>query len=88
MWYLLIRNNYYPKEISRNTLEKLIKNKEKIKLDQRTVFKRMKNGILMVFIPILQWGKTVLKYNCNLGHTCSDNLHFFFVTCLKAKYVQ
>ena len=37
MWYPLVKNNSYPLEVSSKTLEKLVKNKEKFKVDQGTV---------------------------------------------------
>ena len=80
MWYPLIRNNDYPAEISSKTLEKLFKNKDKFKVDQGTVFRRMENGLSTAFIPVSQWVKTVLRCHCNLGHTCSHNLCLFFAT--------
>ena len=77
MWYPLIRNNDYPAEISSKTLEKLVKNKDKFKVDQGTVFRRMENGLLTAFIPVSQWVEAVLRYHRNLGHTRSHNLHLF-----------
>ena len=40
MWYPLIKNNSYPMEVSSKTLEKLVKNKDKFKVEQGTVFRR------------------------------------------------
>ena len=77
MWYPLIRNNDYPAEISSKTLEKLVKNKDKFKVDQGTVFRRMENGLLTAFIPVSQRVETVLRYHRDLGHTRSHNLHLF-----------
>ena len=54
MWYPLIRKIDYPAEISSKTLEKLVKNKDKLKVDQGTVFRRMENGLLATFIPVSQ----------------------------------
>ena len=77
MWYPLIKNNSYPLEVSSKTLEKLVKNKDKFKVEQGTVFRRTENGLLSAFVPVSQRVKTVLRYHCNLGHTCTHNLHLF-----------
>ena len=52
MWYLLIKNNSYLLEVSSKTLEKLVKNKDKFKVEQGTVFKRTENGLLSAFVPV------------------------------------
>ena len=43
MWYLLIKNNSYLLEVSGKNMEKLVKNKEKFKVEQGTVFRRTGN---------------------------------------------
>ena len=59
MWYPLIKNNSYLLEVSGKTLEKLVKNKDKFKVEQGTVFSRTENGLLSAFVPVFSTG-----YNC------------------------
>ena len=60
MWCLLIKNNSYLSEVSSKTLEKLVKNKDKFKVDQGTVFRRTENGLLSAFVPVSQKSKLYL----------------------------
>ena len=59
------------------TLEKLVKNKSKFKVDQGTVCFKMEDGLLAAFIPASQQVETILRYHRNLGHTHSRNLYLF-----------
>ena len=77
MWYCALKNNSYLLEVSSKTLEKLVKNKDKFKVEQGTVFRRTENGLKSVFVHVSQQVKTVLRYHRNLGHTCTHNLHLF-----------
>ena len=60
MWYPLIKNNSYPLEVSSKTLEKLVKNKDKFKVEQGIVFRRTENGLFSAFVPVSQWSKLYL----------------------------
>ena len=77
MQYPHIKNNYYTPKSSIKTLKKLIKNKIKLTVNQETVFNKIENELQAVFIPIIQYVETVLKYYCNLDHTCSQKLNVF-----------
>ena len=52
MCYLLTKNNSYLLEVSGKTLKKLVKNKDKFKVEQGTVFRRTENGLLSVFVLV------------------------------------
>ena len=77
MYYTLIKNDIYPTDVSNKTLEKLVKNKSKFKVDQGTVCFKTEDGLLAAFIPVSHWVETVLRYHRNFGHTDSRNLYFF-----------
>ena len=80
MWYPHIKNDNYPSEISIKALEKLVKNKSKFNVNQGTVFYKKKYGPQEAFILISQHVETILRYHCDLVHTCSQNLHIFYKT--------
>ena len=71
MYYALMKNNIYPTDVLNKTLEKLVKNKSKFRVNQGTVRFKTENGLLAAFIPVSQRVETVLRYHRNLGHTCS-----------------
>ena len=77
MYYALMKNDIYPTDVSNKTLEKLVKNKSKFKVNQKTVCFKTEYGLLAAFIPVSQWVRTVLRYQRNLGHTRSRNLCLF-----------
>ena len=58
MYYALMKNNIYPTDVSKKTLEKLVKNKSKFKVGQGTVSFKTEDGLLAAFIPVLQQVKT------------------------------
>ena len=77
MYYALLKNNIYPTDVSNKTLEKLVNNKSKFKVDLGTVCFKTEDGLLAAFIPVSQQVETVLRYHRNLGHTRSRNLYLF-----------
>ena len=72
-----MKNDIYPTDVSNKTLEKLVKNKSKFKVDQGTVCFKTENGLLAAFIPMSQRVETVLRYHRDSGHTRSRNLYLF-----------
>ena len=77
MYYALMKNNIYPTNVSNKTLEKLVKNKSKLKVNQGTMCFKTENGLLAAFIPVSQRVETVLRYHRVLGHTRSRDLYLF-----------
>ena len=77
MHYALMKNDIHPTDVSNKTLEKLVKNKSKFKVDQRTVCFKAKNKLLAAIILKSQRVETVLRYHYNLGHKHSRNLYLF-----------
>ena len=53
------KKNYSP-ETNGKIHKKLIKNKDKFKVEQKTVFHKIKNRLSITFIPTLQYVKPIL----------------------------
>ena len=60
MWYPLIKNNSYPLEVSGKNLEKLVKKKDKIKVEQGKRFRRTEYGLSSVLYLFLNGLKLYL----------------------------
>ena len=54
MYYALMKNDIYPTDVLNKTLEKLVKNKSKDKVDQGTVCFKTEDRLLAAFIPVSQ----------------------------------
>ena len=72
-----MNNDIYPTNVSNKTLDKLVKNKSKFKVDQVTICFKTEDRLLVAFIPMSQQVETVLRYHHNLGHKRLRNLYLF-----------